>query len=226
MTNYSEGDRAVCPHCRTVVRFEETYIIYPGGGRGDLGSVSLVSKYHGGNRVTLDAVSCPACGDLVVALTQTNQAQRLVLPLQSNRAPVPDEVPEHIASDYTEAALVLTLSPTASAALSRRCLQAILRDQAYTQRDLSQQIDAALPNLPSHVAASLDAIRNIGNFAAHPSKDHNTGEIVDVEPGEAEWNLDVLDSLFDFYYVAPAREQAKRDALNAKLRAMGKPPMK
>ena len=45
-----------------------------------------------------------------------------------------------------------------------------------------------------------------------------------MEPGEADWNLDVLESLFDFYYVQPAMLLAKRDALNAKLVAAGNPP--
>ena len=47
-----------------------------------------------------------------------------------------------------------------------------------------------------------------------------------VEPGEAEWNLDVLEDLFDFYFVRPARTAAKVDALNKKLIEAGKPPMK
>jgi hypothetical protein len=47
-----------------------------------------------------------------------------------------------------------------------------------------------------------------------------------VELGEAEWNLDVLESLFDFYFVQPARAKAKRDALNKKLADAGKPPLK
>jgi len=80
--------------------------------------------------------------------------------------------------------------------------------------------------LPTHMAEDLDAIRNIGNFASHPLKATNSAEIVDVEPGEAEWQLDVLEQLFDFYFVQPARSRAKRDALNTKLQAMGKPPMK
>ena len=65
-----------------------------------------------------------------------------------------------------------------------------------------------------------------GNFAAHPVKNSRSGEIVVVEPGEAEWNLDVLDLLFDFYYVGPARADAKREALNTKLIAAGKRPMR
>jgi hypothetical protein len=56
-------------------------------------------------------------------------------------------------------------------------------------------------------------------------KSTNTGEIVDVEPGEAEWNLDVLDSLFDFYFVQPAISAARKAAVNAKLKEAGKPEL-
>ena len=63
--------------------------------------------------------------------------------------------------------------------------------------------------LPSHIADSLDAVRNIGNFAAHPAKSQATGEVVPVEPGEAEWTLDTLEELFDFYFVSPARTKAR-----------------
>lgn len=73
---------------------------------------------------------------------------------------------------------------------------------------------------------SLDAVRNIGNFAAHPTKSKSTGEIIDVEPGEAEWNLDVLESLFDYFFVQPALIKKKREELNRKLGDAGKPEMK
>jgi uncharacterized protein Smg (DUF494 family) len=38
--------------------------------------------------------------------------------------------------------------------------------------------------------------------------------------------LDVLEGLFDFYFVQPAVLQKKRDALNKKLAEAGKPVMK
>jgi len=57
---------------------------------------------------------------------------------------------------------------------------------------------------------ALHHIRIIGNFAAHPEKTVNTGAIVDVEPGEAEWTLDVLESLFDFNFVRPAQLAARK----------------
>lgn len=93
---------------------------------------------------------------------------------------------------------------------------------------MAQEIQEALDSghLPSHLAESLDAIRNIGNFAAHPIKSKSTREVVPVEPGEAEWNLEVLEALFDFFFVQPARLRKKRDALNKKLSDVGKPPMK
>ena len=152
-----------------------------------------------------------------------------VKPLGSNRLPVPKEVDEKFANDYKEACLTLAFSPKASAALSRRCLQNILRDKARVKAgDLSNEIQEVITNnsLPSHLTESIDAIRNIGNFAAHPQKSRSTGEIVDVEYGEAEWLLDVLESLFDFYFVQPSLIRLKRDALNKKLAEAGKPPMK
>ena len=147
----------------------------------------------------------------------------------TSRPPCPSEVPAHINEDYREACLVLPFSPKASAALSRRCLQNLLRDAAKVKpSDLSKEIQEVIDSgkLPSQLADSIDAIRNIGNFAAHPMKSKSTGEIVDVKSQEAEWNLDVLETLFDFYYVQPVKIAKKRDDLNAKLSEAGKPPMK
>ncbi len=92
--------------------------------------------------------------------------------------------------------------------------------------NLSNEIDEAMSSLPSHLAGAIDAVRNIGNFAAHPIKSERTGEVVDVEPGEAEWNLDTLEGLFDHYFTQPTLLQEKREALNAKLADAGKPALK
>jgi hypothetical protein len=68
-------------------------------------------------------------------------------------------------------------------------------------------------------------VRHIGNIAAHPIKSKNPGEIIEVEPGEAEWLLDILEGLFDFYFVQPAKLKRNKDSLNEKLTAAGKKPM-
>lgn len=154
---------------------------------------------------------------------------RAVHPKQgTSRSPAPTVVPPALREDYNEACLVLSDSPKASAALSRRCLQSILRDHAKVKpQKLFAEIEEAVNSkqLPSHLCEDLHAIREVGNFAAHPTKDTSTGEIVPVEPGEAEWLLDLLEGLFDFYFVAPEETKKRRDALNAKLKAAGKNPI-
>jgi hypothetical protein len=104
----------------------------------------------------------------------------------------------------------------------------LLKGNGYQARDSAIQIDDVIQSgsLPTHLRDAIDAIRNIGNFAAHPLKSTATGEIVDVEEGEAEWTLDVLEGLFDFFIVQPKQLAAKKAALNAKLKALGKPAMK
>ncbi len=186
---------------------------------------------------------CPACGRIVIEIVCARRItgagagehfegvtkRVLGYPKPLDRPDPPDEVPSEFAVDYKEAAAVLPLSPKASAALSRRCLQHLLREKAGVARaDLAREIDEVISKgtLPSHLADAIDAIRNIGNFAAHPVKSAATGEVVPVEPGEAEWTLDVLDGLFDFYFVQPAQLEKRRDALNSKLAAAGKPPIK
>ncbi|HEY4482099.1 MAG TPA: hypothetical protein VI489_04535, partial [Candidatus Brocadiaceae bacterium] len=71
-----------------------------------------------------------------------------------------------------------------------------------------------------------DAVRKIGNYTAHPIKSERTGEIVDVEPGEADWNLDVLEALFNYYFVQPATIKRKREFLNLKLKEADKKGIK
>jgi hypothetical protein len=179
-------------------------------------------------------MQCPGCRQAICTLAKRTHGARfpqplgLIYPRRSTRPPAPSEVPSDLARDFNEAWLVLSDSPQSSAALSRRCLQSLLALQGYTQHKLAGAIDAVLASktLRSDLADDLDSIRNIGNFAAHPLKDTNSGAILPVEPHEAQWNLEVLEGLFDFYYVAPARSKAKRDALNAKLQAGGQNPMK
>lgn len=216
-----------CPHCRTEFHDQNRSI--------DLGN-DRDGSWH------VEQTTCPACNRFVLTIVSNaivqlgsrfisgNETSRyLARPKSQLRPAPPKEVPEDFASDYREAAAVLADSPKASAALSRRCLQHLIREKAgIKKQDLAKEIDELIASrtLPSHLVEAIDAIRNIGNFAAHPIKTTATGEVVPVEPGEAEWTLDVLDGLFDFYFVQPALLKTKRDALNAKLASANKPPIK
>jgi hypothetical protein len=177
-------------------------------------------------------MTCPECGKALIQLaedannTAGSGTPTIVYPRNANNRPVPPEVPDPYRQDFLEATEVLALSAKASAALSRRNLQAILRDKAATKKkDLFDQIDEVVASgkLPSHIEKGRHAVRNIGNFAAHEIKSTTTGAIVEVEVGEAEWNLDVLESLFDFYFVQPAISAKRTAELNKKLKDAGKP---
>lgn len=212
------GQTDICPHCKTANRFEHV--------EDRLGHIATLNRLVGKNdfHYSLELCRCTNCSDIIIFFDE-----KMIYPLGATRPPCPTEVEitnKDIANDYKEACLVEQYSKKASAALARRCLQNTLHDQGVKKKDLNEEIDEAMTKLPSHLSEAIDAIRTIGNFAAHPIKYQNTGEIVDVEKGEAEWSLDVLEQLFDFYYVAPDKLKVKRDKLNKKLQAAGKPNLK
>ena len=216
MNDYCVEGKACCPHCGVTVQFAQ-------------GSEERLRVQNYRPDYSIRWVECPHCGNVVITLIHIkdeNTEETVLYPLNSLRPPVSPEVPIAIKADYDEAAQILSRSPKGSAALSRRCLQAVLVDAGkVTKKSLHDQIVEVLPNLPTSLGQMLDQVRIIGNFSAHPLKDTNSGVIVEVEPGEAEWNLDVLDELFDFYYVKPAAIKAKTDQLNQKLTSAGKLPI-
>jgi hypothetical protein len=211
-----------CPHCLESFHDSSTRIDIVHLGKGaDAGIWKAIYQV------------CPACDRLILSLSKRdhlrNESNKMVHPKGISRAPVDSSVPKQFADDYLEACAVFSDSAKASAALSRRCLQCLLRDVAKVKSGtLDAEITEILARntLPSGLSASLDAVRTIGNFAAHPIKSKSTGEIVDVESGEAEWNLDTVEGLFDYFFVGPAKIKAKREAFNKKLVDSGKPPLK
>jgi hypothetical protein len=214
-----------CPHCS--VHFHEEW-----------GDIDVAEHLNADTDWGLRITACPACEELTIELGKWDatahgaaKAHR-VFPTGANRGPVPPEVPPDIAQDYKEACLVLLLSPKASAALSRRCLQNMLHQNEYKAKDLAKEIDLLLNEkdatkaLPQRLRVTVDGIRNFGNFSAHPIDDKTTLQVIDVEPDEAEWCVETIEELFEHFYVAPAAAKAKKAKLDAKLVAAGKPPSK
>ena len=193
-----------CPHC--LQHFHAPEHFNPFGRDRD---VSLF----------LHKVNCAACQGLIVRLRSSDGTIRMIYPKNLGRSPVPDDVPEEFREDYEEAALILADSPKASAALSRRCLQHILREKAGVKGNtLNEEIQKIINTntLPSDLVKSIDTLRDLGNVGAHPTKNANTGEIVPVGPLEAEWCLDVIELLYDFYFVRPADTERRQQALHEK----------
>lgn len=235
-------DTKECPYCGIAfsldgVNAEHGFFNFkrfvPSGGPSRFATPNTYTSYTSTNHL------CPSCQGKIIWLNEventkrgeqyTSQIKSVILLWPKNPVcQVPKGVPEPLASDYREAHDTLPISPKASAALSRRCLQTIIQDQeGFTDHNLIDQVKKllALKKLPSHLASELDAIRTVGNFAAHQQKDQSTGAVIDVQPGEAEWTLEVLTALMTFYYVELPQSQARRDAFNAKLKAAGQKPM-
>ena len=120
----------------------------------------------------------------------------------------PDFIPPVLRADYAEACAILTLSPKASATLSRRCLQGMIRDfHGIAKATLKLEIDALKEKIETALWEAIDAVRKVGNIGAHMEKDINF--IVDVDEGEAEALRGLVELLFEEWYVA-RDERARR----------------
>lgn len=164
-------------------------------------------------------------------------ASRKLMP-EGSAKPLPDYVPRAIRDDYREACLIRDLSPKASATLSRRCLQGMIRDFAGIKVKGNRLYDeiAALKTAVDEGTAprdvsedsigAIDAARTIGNIGAHMEAEINL--IVDVEPEEAAVLIELIESLIDDWYVNRFRRQerfAKTVAVAAEKKAVASKPL-
>lgn len=128
--------------------------------------------------------------------------------------------------DYLEASLILDDSPRMSSVLSRRILQDLLEQFAgRTEYKLEDRIDNFIADTkyPSSIKDNLHHLRDIANFGAHTKTDKATGEIIDVDRDEAEWTLEVVDGLFDYFIVGPEKDKQRRADWDAKRGQTGAP---
>lgn len=116
-------------------------------------------------------------------------------------------IPQALTTDYEEACKIVDLSPKASATLSRRCLQGIIRDFYNIKRptdwkgtwSLINEIDAIKEKVEIEVWDAIDAVRSVGNIGAHMEEDINF--IIDVDPEEAEKLIGLIELLFEELYI-------------------------
>lgn len=128
---------------------------------------------------------------------------------ESMAKPQPEYIPPVILEDYYEACKISNLSPKASATLSRRCLQGMIRDFCGIQKrnlndeilELKKMVDkgSAPKGVSDDSVEAIDAIRKIGNIGAHMEKDINL--IINVEPEEANILIEIIETLFDEWYI-------------------------
>ncbi len=209
-----KGIRWRCPYCdawqipstETSHQISERLLV----GKTKRGSVAL--------HISAIACSDPTCLELSLNIAllpwENSQAGRAtdrwrLLPRGGDARRFHESVPVPIHADYLEACLIADLSPKASATLARRCLQGMIRDFFGIAgptldreiKELRRQAEARETADPVaiDVLDAIDAVRQVGNIGAHMERDINV--IVDVDPGEARALLDLIELLFEEWYI-------------------------
>ncbi|TZG36863.1 DUF4145 domain-containing protein [Agrobacterium sp. B1(2019)] len=136
---------------------------------------------------------------------------------ESSAKILPDYIPAPIAQDYYEACRIVNLSPKASATLARRCLQGMIRNFCSISKsrlvdeisEIKKRFDTGngVKGVSEESVDAIDAVRKIGNIGAHMEKDINV--IIDVEPEEASILINLLESLFDEWYIARHKREER-----------------
>jgi hypothetical protein len=125
----------------------------------------------------------------------------------------PDYIPEQIRQDYEEACKIVSLSPKASATLSRRCLQGMIRDfHNVEKKNLVDEINAIKNDLGTDIFSALHNLRSIGNIGAHPERDINL--IVEIDEGEAQKLIKFIELLMDKWYIKREEERKMLEEIN------------
>lgn len=129
-----------------------------------------------------------------------------------NAKPFPDYIPKQLRDDYFESCLIKDKSPKASATLSRRCLQGIIRDfWKIKEKSLFLEIAALEGKVDATTWEAIDSVRKVGNIGAHMEQDVN--QIVEVEPDEAGLLIWLIETLFEEWYVKRHTKEEKMKAI-------------
>ena len=207
-----EPFRWTCPYCdhKVIVsneNYQLTYIDF------------RIDNADGARRVISTFIVCPnpECKKFTFSISlydltwdgkwelgQKFNQWRLIPPSQAKV--YPEYIPKPIRDDYLEACLIRDLSPKASATLSRRCLQGMIRDFWEVRKDnLKLEIEAIEEKVDPLIWKAIEAVRKIGNIGAHMEKDINL--IVDVDPGEASQLINLIEVLIKDWYITRYERQ-------------------
>lgn len=173
---------------------------------------------HDGRVLVTHFIRCPsrACNELTVEADlfkspgQSSVGDGIAswrLVPASDAKVFPGYVPQAVRDTYTEACLIRNLSPQASATLSRRCLQGMIRD-FWSVKDLptlKHEINAIQTEVEPDTWEAIEAVRAVGNIGAHMEQDVNL--IIGVDPDEAAWLIWLVERLINDWYIGRKHRQ-------------------
>jgi hypothetical protein len=202
---------------------------------------SLGSNVHGEFGLASTAIACAnrACGKVTVDVwlaprknrvnqfpivdARQNSFVALRLIPESSARPQPDFIPVALREDYLEACKIRDLSPKASATLSRRCLQGMIRDFCGIKKgtlfdeisELRELVNSGMApaGISFDSVEAIDHVRSVGNIGAHMEK--NIDHIIPVDPDEAQLLIELIESLFEEWYVAREKRASRFSGIKA-----------
>lgn len=166
-----------------------------------------IHDYDESNCIIIEYIICPSCKKVSVIVHSPHHNCTIPISPKCIRKNFPDYIPKQIRKDYEEACLIAELSPKASATLSRRCVQGMIRDfWKIKKKRLCDEIDevAKQPMVSEQQQKALHALRNIGNIGAHPERDIEL--MVDVEPDEAKIMVSLIEFFIENWYIQKHNE--------------------
>ena len=212
-----------CPYCNKI-----TTITEPNHSDSSVRIKTRTSEY-GFIRLGHTAISCPntECKKLYLEVRLSKESdygddeaeliQGWNLLPQSSAKPQPDYIPQPLRDDYYEACAVLPHSAKASATLSRRCLQGMVRDFWDIPEKYKGNLGASLNHIEEKVDPDIwdgiQTIRSVGDIGAHMEKDVNF--VVDVEVDEAELLIELIEMLFSEWYVSRQKRKVRAEQAKA-----------
>ena len=230
----------ICPHCSVTLPVTSRNV-----KSKEFLVESLVPGVQGSKRITVGMEKCANCkmSSLISYDTSADNKKPVKLGTPQQEAPAiledsrpkPNQgihfiyprncsartiqgLPEPYATDYKEAQLTLEVSPRASAALSRLCLQKLLENEAkIAPANLNKQISEVLEKnlLPGYITQYVDQLRKYDSIS-NQSED-SPGDIHQADHNEASVMILMLEVLFDHFIIAPKKFAQTQQTLEEKL---------
>ncbi len=198
------GEQWTCPYCNRPCTIDEADI-------RQIESRTYINDKYGYYSGSIQVIVCPnpecqkqtISAEIHSSTSYHEDGEQLffwnLLP-ESEAKPYPDYIPEQLRNDYAEACLIKRKSPKASATLSRRCLQGMIRDfWGITRSRLVDEIDELQSRVDATCWDAIDSVRQVGNIGAHMEKDVNL--IIDVDSEEAGLLIWLIETLFEEWYI-------------------------
>lgn len=180
-----------CPHCHRHTSLTPAPVKYENGFQTYETRAFWVKNPH----ETWWIGVCNACEEPVLVLNRGDKIFPLPLP-----TPTSEHIPEEIRSDLDEAKICISAAAyRAAAVMARRAMQVAAKEKGATDDKLVAQIHELQESgkITNDLKEWADAVRWVGNDAAHPNGS-------DVTKEDAEDVLHLAEQFLHVLYVAPA----------------------